>query len=43
MVKTLNGKGQDLVSLGVRTDGPGMVSTFDPRSIEARGVLTTGR
>jgi hypothetical protein len=38
---TLDGKGQEPVSLGARTDGPGAVFTFDPRSIEARGVYTT--
>ena len=40
---TANGKGQTLVSLGVRKDGPGAVLIYDPRSIEARRVLTTGR
>ncbi len=40
-VITLNGKGQKLVELGVRKSGQGVVATYDPASIEARGVYTT--
>ena len=43
MVTTKNGKGQKLVELGARKDGPGGVLVYDPRSIEARRELTTGR
>ena len=44
LVRTLNGKGRDLVRLGARSkDGPGAVFTFDPRSIETRGIYTTTR
>ena len=41
IVQTQNGKGQTLVEMNTRKSGPGAVVTYDPRSIEARGVYTT--
>ena len=40
-VTTLNGKGRELVTLGVTTDGTGIVVALDPRGREESGQLTT--